>query len=175
MENTKKQAITIPTAIIAAGFLIMVGLLLTGGINSGVSNKDKTLSEQVGVKKTAFAACMEKTDLQALKTTTDASAELAMKGLPLEQRGTPYSVIVGKNGVKTEIRGAYPKEEVQKLIAEVNSGKVTTPYTGEIPGYEEGDHIIGSPDAQIVIIEYADLECPYCKKFGKIMKEIVAE
>lgn len=176
MENTKQQTLTTPMAIVAAGFLIMVGLLLTGGINGAGSNsiKNKTLSEQVGVNKVAFDACVKGTDLQALKTRTDASAELAMKGLPPEQRGTPYSVIIGKNGVKTEIRGAYPKEEVQKLIDEVNSGKVTTPYRGEVPAYEEGDHIIGNPDAQIVIIEYADLECPYCKNFGGTMKDLVS-
>jgi len=173
MENIKQQKITTPMAIIVAGVLIMVGILVTNGGNTAA--KEKTLSEQVGVNKDKFTQCMTDTDLQALVEKTNASASNAMKGVPADQRGTPYSVIIGKNGVKTEIRGAYPKEDIQKLIAEVISGKVTTPYTGEIPEYEEGDHIIGSKDAEIMIVEYSDLECPYCKRFGETMKEIVAE
>jgi protein-disulfide isomerase len=118
---------------------------------------------------------MENTNLEALAEKTNSNAEKAMQGVPANERGTPYSVIVGKNGLKTEIRGAYPKESIQKLIDEVNAGKVTNVYTGEVAGYEESDHILGSPDAPIVVIEYSDLECPYCKKFGETMKEIVAE
>lgn len=174
MENTKQQKVSIPMAIIVAGVLIMVGILVTNG-GGGKVAKEKTLSEQVGVNKDKFTQCMTDTDLQVLRDNTNASAESAMKGVPADQRGTPYSVIVGKNGVKTEIRGAYPKEEILKLITEVTEGKVTTAYTGEVPAYQEKDHIIGSPDASVIVIEYSDLECPYCKRFGETMKEIVAE
>lgn len=172
MENNKQQKITTPLAIIVAGALIMMGILLTN--NGGKAIEEKTLSEQVGVNKEKFTQCMEDTNLEDLYNTTTASANLAMKNIPANERGTPYSVIIGKNGIKTEIRGAYPKEQIQKLIDEVNSGTVTNPYTGEIKGYEEGDHMIGNPDAPILIIEYSDLECPYCKKFGETMKEIIS-
>lgn len=174
MENNKKQTINTPTAILVAGFLIMLGILISNGIGSKSPAIAKTLSEQVGVKKADFDACMKSTDLQGLLTKTNLDVENAMKGIPAEQRGTPYSIIIGKNGSKTEIRGAYPKEAVQKLIDEVTAGKVTTPYKGEVVGYQEGDHIIGNPDAPILIVEYSDLECPYCKRFGGVMKEIVA-
>jgi protein-disulfide isomerase len=168
--------ITMPTAIIVAGVLVMIGLLATGGINGGSANKkDKTLSEQVGINKDKFTQCLKDTDLKSLVEKTATEAEAAMKGIPADERGTPYSVIIGQNGSKSQIRGAYPKEEVQKLIDEVKAGKVTTVYTGDIEGYREGDHIIGNPNAPILIIEYSDLECPYCKKFGETMKEIVAE
>lgn len=169
-----KQGINTPTAIIVAGVLIMIAILITNGGGSK-SDKDKSLSEQVGVDKGKFTQCMKDIDLNSLGEKTSIIAENAMKGIPTEERGTPYSVIIGKNGSKAEIRGAYPKEEVQKLIAEVIAGKVTIPYTGGETGYVEGDHIIGSPDAPIVIIEYSDLECPYCKRFGGVMKEVVAE
>ena len=173
MEDLKKQKISIPMAIIVAGVLIMIGML---SMNSGSRvEKEKTLSEQVGVNKEKFDECLQSTDLQELRDRTNLSAESAMKGVPADQRGTPYSVIVGSNGVKTEIRGAYPKEEVNKLIDEVLSGTVTSAYTGEVPLYQEGDHIVGNPNAPILVIEYSDLECPYCKRFGATMKEVVAE
>lgn len=174
-NNNNSQKITTPVAILVAGVLIVIAILITRGGTTGTESKSKTLSEQVGVSKAAFAQCMKDTNLEALLKTTSENADKAMSGVPAEERGTPYSVIVGKNGTKAEIRGAYPKEEVLKLVAEVKSGKVTTPYTGNIPEITAEDHIIGSIDAPIVIVEYSDLECPYCKRFGGVMKEIVAE
>ncbi|MFA6386692.1 MAG: thioredoxin domain-containing protein [Candidatus Paceibacterota bacterium] len=177
MENIKNPKINTPTAIIVAGFLVMLAILITkggsqGGVN-GATNKDQTLSAQVGVNKEKFAACIKNTDQAALQTKIGASVEAAMKGVPTDQRGTPYSVIVGKNGIKTEVRGALPATEVQKLIDEVNAGKVTTAYTGEIAVTEPGDHLLGNPDAPIVVIEYSDYECPYCKSFHTTMDQIV--
>lgn len=35
------------------------------------------------------------------------------------------------------------------------------------------DHIVGNPNAPIKIVEYADLECPYCKIFNTTMHQVV--
>lgn len=37
----------------------------------------------------------------------------------------------------------------------------------------ESDHIMGNPNADIIIVEYADFECPYCKEFQKTMDKIM--
>lgn len=37
------------------------------------------------------------------------------------------------------------------------------------------DHILGNPNAEIVIIEFSDTECPYCKQFHKTMQRIMDE
>lgn len=37
------------------------------------------------------------------------------------------------------------------------------------------EHILGNPDAQIVIVEYSDTECPFCKQFHTTMHKIVEE
>lgn len=169
-----QQKITTPIAIIIAGILVMVGILLTNG--GGVKNtKEKTLSEQVGVSKEKLALCMEETDQDAFGQKIEASVTSAMKAVPADQRGTPYSVIIGNNGVKTEIRGALSEENVKNKIEEVLAGNVTQKYEGEIVVSEEGDHILGNPNAPIKIIEYSDFECPYCKIFHATMNKIVAE
>lgn len=177
-EEAKKeqpqQKITTPIAIIIAGILVMVGILLTNG--GGVKNtKEKTLSEQVGVSKEKLALCMEETDLDAFGQKIETSVTLAMKAVPADQRGTPYSVIIGSNGIKTEIRGAESEESIKKKIEEVLAGNVTQKYEGEIVVSEEGDHILGNPNAPIKIIEYSDFECPYCKIFHATLNKIVAE
>lgn len=37
------------------------------------------------------------------------------------------------------------------------------------------DHILGTPDAKVVLIEYSDTECPFCKRFHTTMKNILAD
>lgn len=37
------------------------------------------------------------------------------------------------------------------------------------------DHILGNPNAKIVIIEYSDSECPFCKDFHATMHRIIDE
>jgi len=172
MENNGQKQIA--GAIIIVGVLIAGAVLLKGNSPSS-GEKQKTLSEQVGVNKKEFKQCMDGLNLEDLAKTTNTSAEKAMLGVPAQERGTPYSVIIGKNGSKAEVRGAYPKEEIIKLINEVKSGKVTTPYKGEVPPQVDGDHIWGSSNAEVFVIEYSDLECPYCKRIHSTLKEIVNE
>lgn len=35
------------------------------------------------------------------------------------------------------------------------------------------DHLLGNPDAKIIIVEYSDTECPYCKQFHTTMHKIL--
>ncbi|MBT3817524.1 MAG: thioredoxin domain-containing protein [Candidatus Magasanikbacteria bacterium] len=35
------------------------------------------------------------------------------------------------------------------------------------------DHILGNKDAKVTIIEYTDIDCPYCKRFQTTMNEVV--
>ncbi len=44
-----------------------------------------------------------------------------------------------------------------------------------LPKVTDADHIRGSKDAQIVLVEYSDLECPFCKDFHATLLKITAE
>jgi protein-disulfide isomerase len=35
------------------------------------------------------------------------------------------------------------------------------------------DHILGNPAAPILFVEYGDIDCPYCKEFGKTMEQVI--
>ena len=35
------------------------------------------------------------------------------------------------------------------------------------------DHILGNPAATVKVVEYADLECPYCKTFETTMHQVM--
>jgi len=45
--------------------------------------------------------------------------------------------------------------------------------TEEIRGVQSDDHILGNPNAQIVIVEYSDTECPFCKQFHGTMHQVI--
>lgn len=58
------------------------------------------------------------------------------------------------------------------------AGTPTGPNTGstatDIRPYTPGtDHILGNPSAEVFIIEYMDLECPYCKTFNTTMHQVM--
>lgn len=54
--------------------------------------------------------------------------------------------------------------DTQGDAAEVQ-GKLTEDQAAAIPAVSDNDHIMGSKDADIVLIEYSDFECPYCASF----------
>ena len=181
------QKITTPVAIVVAGVLIAVAVLLTRGGGTGGSDKVKPFSEQVGVNKTTLDACVKGTDLNSLYSKSASEADTVMKSIPADQRGTPYIVLVGKDGTKIELRGNIPYDDypvqgstekakgVKTIIDSMIAGKATSDYTGELPPPSKDDHIIGSLDAPVIIVEYSDLECPYCKEFSSTAKKLVAE
>jgi thiol-disulfide isomerase/thioredoxin len=175
---TPKQHLSTPMAIVVAGFLIMVGILVSKtniGISSVSNLQSKTLSEQVGVSKDDLNACIQTIDLDKIGTDIQSSIGKAMKHIPQNERGTPYSIIVGSNGVRTEILGADSYENVQKIITSVIDGNVEKAYKGDVTLSEPTDQVLGSINAQVTIIEYSDFECPFCKRFHPILKRIVEE
>lgn len=175
MENNtnEKQKISTPTAIIVAGFLIMVGILLVN--YNKKESIPKTLSEQVGVSKDALNACIKNTDFDALNKKITESVNNATKGLKDSERGTPYTIIIGKNGVKTEINGALSYENVKKIIDDVLAGKSDKKYAGSVALSEPNDHVLGDANADITMIEYSDFECPYCKQFQPTLEKIMVD
>lgn len=45
----------------------------------------------------------------------------------------------------------------------------------KVPPVTAADHIIGDPKAQVVIIEYSDLECPFCKTFHVTLQQLMSD
>lgn len=47
--------------------------------------------------------------------------------------------------------------------------------TADIPAVTASDRVLGDRKAPIMIVEYSDIECPYCKQFHNTLKTIVKE
>lgn len=171
-KNDKK--LSTPQAIILAAFLIVLAIFIT---NSGGLKKpeNKTLSGQVGVSKEKLDACIDSTNIEKLATDVMKSVDSAMSALPDNQKGTPYTIVIGSNGSKSDIQGAQSYDQVKKTIDEVVAGKVTREYKGDVVLSEPTDYTKGDKNAPITVIEYSDFECPYCKKFHPTMEQVVKD
>ena len=58
------------------------------------------------------------------------------------------------------------QDDKEKAVAEQGKANMR-------PISKTDDHIRGSLDAKVSMIEYSDFECPYCKKFDTIAKQVV--
>ncbi len=64
----------------------------------------------------------------------------------------------------------------------VNRGKPAGPANPgqgtvleKIRGVQADDHILGNPEADIILVEFSDAECPFCKQFHETMHQIISE
>jgi protein-disulfide isomerase len=42
-----------------------------------------------------------------------------------------------------------------------------------LPPVTSADHILGNPNAPVIIVEYADTDCPYCQQYQKTLEQIM--
>ena len=51
----------------------------------------------------------------------------------------------------------------------------TAPTIGDIREVSDEDHIRGAANAKVTIIEYSDLECPFCKRFHTTLQQVIKD
>jgi len=47
--------------------------------------------------------------------------------------------------------------------------------SGPVPPVTAKDHIRGNPNAKVVLIEYSDMECPFCQRFHSTLQQALKE
>jgi protein-disulfide isomerase len=70
--------------------------------------------------------------------------------------GTPGKLAAAQPSVQAPSAPSLDSKDAEKLLA-----------------IRANDHVIGSRDADLVFIEYSDLECPFCKRFHPTVKQIL--
>lgn len=63
-------------------------------------------------------------------------------------------------------------QENDTLVTLQNDGISTSTASGP-RAVSESDYIRGNPNAPIVIIEYSDYDCPFCKQYHATMKQVM--
>lgn len=93
-------------------------------------------------------------------------------------QGTPYTVIIGPKGETIPFSGAQPYDNVKKILDDLLAGKAPEqplPTLAFRPVDPQRDHIRGSRDAPVTLLEYSDLECPFCKQFHTTLQRATQE
>lgn len=62
-----------------------------------------------------------------------------------------------------------------KRSAGTDTQKDTLPASVNIRPIDASDHLLGNPNAPVVMVEYSDLECPFCKRHHDTLKQIMNE
>lgn len=88
--------------------------------------------------------------------------------------GVPIAIVIAA----LLIAGAIVFSSLQKNTPQPTKTDPTkeqqTPEA-EVAPVTEKDHIQGNPNAPILIVEYSDFDCPFCKNFHETMRKIIAE
>ena len=68
-------------------------------------------------------------------------------------------------------------ESVQKLRAQQQQAaeEQRRAAAGAVKAVDDEDHILGNPDAPVKLVEFADFECPFCKRVHTTLKKIMAD
>jgi len=87
----------------------------------------------------------------------------------IEKLSIPISIVIAGGLIAGALYYSSMKAPVQVTPPPPPTGSVSMrPVSGD-------DHILGNPNADVVIVEYSDTECPYCKQFHTTMQRLMSE
>lgn len=87
----------------------------------------------------------------------------------LEKLSVPIAIIIAGALIAGAFYYSSGKTPVQ-------TGTNPTPLPGaSMKPVSASDHIIGNPNADLIVVEYSDLECPFCKSFNTTMNQIMSD
>jgi protein-disulfide isomerase len=169
------QKITTPTAILIAGLLIAIAVFAGTSSKSPNPKSEKSVAAKIGLNEKKLQACAEANTYNDKIQADIETGDRALAIVPEDMRGTPYNVIINvKTGKKVELAGAYPHDSFKQVIDALISGNAKGEAI-DLEPISAKDHYFGNKDAEIVIVEYGDLECPYCAAVQPTIDQILKE
>lgn len=190
VDGYKKVEITTPAAIIIGSIIIAASIVAYGYIirPSVLEVKDLLIkvAQQLNVPEATPDLVQEIADdlnltgskWEACLTSQNTKDQIQKElndGVAAGVNGTPSTfILVNKNGtyeIADRIAGAQPEAVVRQAIDKVLAGDVkTTPFGGS-PVTE--DEFVQGTKSNVVVLEYADAECPYCVRFHPTINNIM--
>lgn len=131
----------------------------------------------IGLDEEDFKTCIADKKYEQLFNDQMAAAQKA--GV----NGTPGNILIDmKTGNARVLSGAQPFESFKKNIDEMlkdPKAKSTDPGTPQATDVDpvdlESDHVRGSRNARLALIEYSDFQCPFCHRVHETYERIMSE
>jgi len=91
----------------------------------------------------------------------------------IEKLSVPFAIVIAG----ALIAGAFYYSNIQngKEAVKVPTAPLQNSGGEDMRPITADDHILGSPDAELMFVEYSDTECPYCKQFHNTLKQMMEE
>ena len=191
MNTTKKGGeLMVPIAIVIAAVIIALAVVFTnkGSVTDNKASEQNTAAskslveyaKQIGIDEKAFTACQN-----SGKYNDKINRQIAEAG-DAGGQGTPHSIVVTTNGNLVQVSGAQPLEDykgqdgstkkgLKSLFSEIIAGNnLTNDATVKLAPITAEDHFNGDINAPIKIVEYSDIDCPFCKRFHTTLEQVKA-
>jgi protein-disulfide isomerase len=159
MKNQFKCMLSVKARIaILIGVLIIAILSVIGYVNA-----DKLLASTKGQEK---ANSDTKAD-QGNTISDDSNSESKLYDLISEE---DFQAEVDK-----AIEKYIAKQQEAQQKTQEQAQKDAEEKAKNVPPLQSDDHFYGDRNAKIIVFEYSDMECPFCKKFHTDAKEFIDE
>lgn len=98
--------------------------------------------------------------------------------------GVPVAVVIAGGLIAAAVYFSNGKAPAQQIAsgqqaanpqAAAPAAQPPQPTIGEIRPITDQDHIRGAKNAKVTILEYSDLECPFCKKYHPTVQQAMSE
>lgn len=125
----------------------VVAAVLVASVSMGLGIYQAVRSHALGTEVTMLRAAIDELN--------------AARGISFRDRSSFDAAVAASVNVLVEQR---KRADTDALYARYEAAPETT---------EGGRHIYGNPTARFTLLEFSDLECPYCKQFHETPKQIV--
>jgi len=191
IQNKKEgntPSFMVPGAIIVAGVFIAGAIFASNSsgntprLSGGSANTKETLGTELysdiakkfRLNAKEFTACITENRYEE-RVQSDYDDALASGGT-----GTPYNIVINARGEMFPFSGALDYGQLKTIVTDALQNNETfsnnKSKTAEaMRPLDENDHVRGNPDAPITIVEYSDLQCPFCKSHHPTLIKISEE
>lgn len=90
--------------------------------------------------------------------------------------GIPAAFFAAKAGGPAALAGGFGGGNNQPVAPTPSQpGAPAKPEVGNLKAVSKDDHIRGDRNAKVMLVEYSDMECPFCKRYHPTVKQTVEQ